>query len=46
MSDHPNGRVLVEDKEKAVTGKAFDLVIEGEGNGVVVRDMKKIRAAI
>ena len=46
MSDHSNGRVLVEDKEKAVTGKAFDLVIEGEGNGVVVRDMKKIRAAI
>ena len=39
------GRVRVEGKE-TVTGKAFDLVIEGEGNGVAVRDMKKIRASL
>tara|TARA_R100000963_G_scaffold21276_1_gene14901 strand:- start:2322 stop:3317 length:996 start_codon:yes stop_codon:yes gene_type:complete len=45
MSDHGVGRVRVEGKE-TVTGKAFDLVIEGDGNGVAVRDMKKIRAAL
>ena len=44
MSDHIVGRVRGEGEE-TVTGKAFDLVIERDGHGVAVRDMKKVRAA-
>ena len=44
MADHAEGRVMVADAEEFVTGKSFDLVVEGDGSGVEVRDMKKIRS--
>ena len=44
MADHAEGRVMVADAEEFTTGKTFDLVIEGDGSGIEVKDMKKIRS--